>query len=87
MDTRRTEFRRWLDYEGILDAFTKLFVTMYDEEKWPEDTITYARNFFGSVSREEIAAAIAENNRLKEEVQETEARLEEVKRQHEEGTQ
>jgi hypothetical protein len=22
-DTRRGEFRRWLDYEGILDAFTK----------------------------------------------------------------
>ena len=36
---------------------------------------------------ESLRAAIAENNRLKEEVQETEARLEEVKRQHEEGTQ
>lgn len=23
MDSRRAEFRRWLDYEGILDAFTK----------------------------------------------------------------
>lgn len=87
MDTRRTEFRRWLDYEGILDAFTKLFVTMYDEEKWPEDTITYARSFFGSVSRAEIDEAVAENNRLKEEVRATEERLEEVRKQHEEGTQ
>jgi hypothetical protein len=23
METRRAEFRRWLDYEGVLDAFTK----------------------------------------------------------------
>lgn len=30
MDTRRGEFRRWLDYDGVLDAFTKrtvLFLT------------------------------------------------------------
>jgi hypothetical protein len=25
-DTRRLEFWRWLDYEGILDAFTKFIV-------------------------------------------------------------
>lgn len=87
MDTRRTEFRRWLDYEGILDAYTKLFVTMFQEEKWPEDTITYARTFFGSVSRAEIDEALAENARLKEEVAEMEAKAEEVRKQLEETTQ
>ena len=81
MDQRRTEFRRWLDYEGILDAFTKLFVTLFEEPQWPDDAIGYARAFFGSTSRAEIEEAIAENNRLKEEVKAAEQKIEEVKKQ------
>lgn len=79
-DTRRGEFRRWIDYEGILDAFTKLFVTMFEEDKWPENPIEYARSFFGSTPKEDIDAAVAENTRLKEEIRAAEARIADLQR-------
>ena len=80
MDNRRAEFRRWLDYEGILDAFTKLFVTLYEEPQWPDDATGYARGFFGSTTRAEIDEAVAENTRLKEEVKAVEQKIEEAKK-------
>lgn len=85
MDSRRAEFRRWIDYEGVLDAFSKLFVTMFEEEKWPEDPITYTRNFFGAVSKEEIQAALDENASLKKQVSDLEAQIQETVKKIEEG--
>jgi hypothetical protein len=51
------------------------FVTMFEEDKWPDDPIEYARGFLGSTSREDIDAAVAENARLKTEVQALEAQV------------
>jgi hypothetical protein len=57
------------------------FVTMFEEDKWPDDPIEYARGFLGSTPREEIDAAVAENARLKSEVQALEAQVAEVQHQ------
>jgi hypothetical protein len=57
------------------------FVTMFEEDKWPDDPIEYARGFLGSTSREDIDAAVAENARLKSEAQALEAQVAEAQRQ------
>lgn len=80
MEARRGEFRRWLDYEGVMDAFTKLFVTMFEEEKWPDDAIAYARTFFGFTSAEDVDTIMSENAQLKEQVATAEARLSELQK-------
>ena len=85
MDSRRAEFRRWIDYEGVLDAFSKLFVTLFEEEKWPDDPITYTRNFFKAVSKEEIQAALDENAALKQQVADLESKIQETVKKLEEG--
>jgi hypothetical protein len=54
---------------------------MFEEDKWPDDPIEYARGFLGSTSREDIDAAVAENARLKSEVQALEAQVAEVQLQ------
>jgi hypothetical protein len=54
---------------------------MYEEDVWPEDAIAYARGFFGSTSREDIDAAVAENARLKQQIQETEAVISDLQKQ------
>jgi hypothetical protein len=54
---------------------------MYEEDVWPEDAIAYARGFFGSTSREDIDAAVAENARLKQQIQETQAVIADLQKQ------
>jgi hypothetical protein len=57
-----------------------VFVTLFEEEPWPDDAIQYARGFFGSTSREDIDAAVADNARLKEELRILEGRLAELEK-------
>jgi hypothetical protein len=54
---------------------------MFEEDVWPEDAIAYARGFFGTTSREDIDAAVAENARLKQEIQGAEALVADLQRQ------
>jgi hypothetical protein len=93
MDTRRAEFRRWLDYEGILDVFTKcifcllitVFVTLFETDPWPENPIDWAIDFFQATPRGVVEAAVAENNRLKNEIAAAEARIAEIEKQLEDA--
>lgn len=62
-----------------------MFVTLFEEDQWPDDPIDYARNFFKATPKEEIDAAVAENESLKREIAETEAKIADIKKQLEEG--
>lgn len=64
---------------------TIVFVTLFEEDVWPDDPIDYARNFFKATPKEEIDAAVAENERLKKEITDVEAKIAEVKKQLEEA--
>jgi hypothetical protein len=54
---------------------TPVFVTLFEEDQWPDNALEYARGFFGSTSREDIDTAVADNARLKEELRVLEARV------------
>ena len=51
---------------------------MFEEEKWPEDPIEYAKTFFKATPQEEIDAVVNENNRLKKEIEDVENQISEV---------
>ena len=54
---------------------------MFEEDVWPDDPIDYARKFFKGTPKSDIDAAVAENERLKKEVGEAEAKLAELQKQ------
>ena len=54
---------------------------MFEEDVWPDDPVDYARKFFKATSKADIDAAVAENERLKKEVSEAEAKLAELQKQ------
>ena len=56
-----------------------MFVTLFEEDQWPDDPIDYARNFFKATPKEEIDAAVAENESLKRQIAETEAKIADIK--------
>lgn len=47
IDTRRDEFRKYLERTGVLDMFTKVLSKLMTEEEKPEDAIEFIRSNLG----------------------------------------
>uniref|UniRef100_A0A1B6BWP6 c-Myc-binding protein n=1 Tax=Clastoptera arizonana TaxID=38151 RepID=A0A1B6BWP6_9HEMI len=41
IDSKREEFRKYLEKNGVLDALTKTLVLLYEEPEKPEDALEY----------------------------------------------
>ena len=41
METKRDEFRRYLEKAGVMDALTKVLVGLYEEPDKPNDALMY----------------------------------------------
>lgn len=72
-------------HEAYFLFLTPVFVTLFEEPQWPDDALEYAKKFFGSTPKEDIDAAVAENQRIKAEIQAVEAKIAEVQKQIEES--
>lgn len=80
IDSKREEFRRYLERAGVMDALTKVLVSLYEEPDKPEDALEYVRKHLGTdggddeleAARARIAELEAENALLKGETAPTE---------------
>ena len=45
-DSKREEFRKYLEKTGVLDAFTKTLVELYEKNDKPDDPIQYVKESF-----------------------------------------
>lgn len=43
-ENKREEFRKYLERTGVMDALTKVLVSLYEEADKPEDALEYIRN-------------------------------------------
>jgi len=44
MESKRDEFRRYLEKAGVMDALTKVLVGLYEEPEKPNDALMYLKN-------------------------------------------
>jgi len=77
-DSKREEFRKYLEKTGLLDALTKALVNLYEEGERPTETIQYVKERISchpdpppenqelESLKKEIAALRLENEQLKE---------------------
>ncbi|XP_011315023.1 C-Myc-binding protein [Fopius arisanus] len=49
-DSKREEFRRYLERAGVLDALTKVLVMLYEEPEKPDDALEYIRKHLGGIT-------------------------------------
>ncbi|KAM3958966.1 LOW QUALITY PROTEIN: c-Myc-binding protein [Aphomia sociella] len=59
IDSKREEFRRYLERAGVMDALTKVLVSLYEEPDKPEDALEYVRKHIGTGGDDELEAARA----------------------------
>jgi seryl-tRNA synthetase len=77
-DSRREEFRKYLEKAGVLDALSKALVGLYEESERPSDALEYLRQHL------QIVPDSRESEGLKQEVTDLLDKMENLKIENEE---
>jgi hypothetical protein len=64
----KDSFRRYLESAGVIDALTKVLVTLYEESDKPKDALEYVQHVLGGATTGEKEGLLAENEALKREL-------------------
>merc|ERR1712017_20887 len=85
-DSKKEEFRNFLEKAGVIDAFTKVLVRMYEEPERPAQALDFIKQYLGasvSVDPDSMKMKIDEQDKeiaqLREEVARLEKELEAAK--------
>lgn len=92
-ETKREEFRKYLDQAGLLDLLTQFLVTLYEEPEKPTDAVAYMKKTLATANPdsadietlkaqlEDVTSQLAE---MKVRAETAESELEKMKSQSEE---
>lgn len=69
-DSKKEEFRKYLDKSGVIDALTKVLVGLYEEPERPPNAVDYIKRFMGAPAGVDVDSIRAENSNLKDEAKE-----------------
>lgn len=74
IDSKREEFRKYLERAGVMDALTKVLVSLYEEAEKPDDALDYVRKHLdgSGPDSEDIEAIKAELDVSKTKIEELE---------------
>jgi len=73
--SKKEEFRRYLEKAGVIDAITKILVSLYEEPERPANAIDYLKRYLGAPAGQNADALKRENEELKAEIEELKAKL------------
>ena len=77
-DSKKEEFRKYLEKSGVIDSLTKALVGLYEEGERPSNAVDYMKQFMGAPTGIDVEALKAENIQLKEENGELKQAIEEL---------
>ena len=66
-DSKKEEFRKYLEKSGVIDALTKVLVGLYEEPERPANAVDYIKRYLGAPAGVDVEALKAELSRLKKE--------------------
>mmetsp|Transcript_16077 Transcript_16077/g.38131 ORF Transcript_16077/g.38131 Transcript_16077/m.38131 type:complete len:85 (+) Transcript_16077:165-419(+) len=78
-ETKKESFRKYLESAGVIDALTKVLVSLYEEPNKPNDAVSTIVQLLGGPSAEEYNSLLAERDELKERLQRAEEELAQIK--------
>jgi len=77
-DSKKEEFRKYLDKSGVIDALTKVLVGLYEEPDRPQNAVDYITKYMGAPVGVDADAVRAENDELRAKVKELTRAVEEL---------
>ncbi|KAF7408300.1 C-Myc-binding protein [Vespula maculifrons] len=73
-DSKKEEFRKYLERAGVMDALTKVLVSLYEETEKPNDALEYIRKNLGDITENGL-----EIDTLKKELDDARAKINELR--------
>merc|ERR1712054_304414 len=78
-DSKKEEFRKYLEKSGVIDALTKVLVRLYEEPEKPGNALDFIKQYLGAsvgVDVESLKAERDENIKLVKDLQKKNEELE-----------
>mmetsp|Transcript_2187 Transcript_2187/g.3366 ORF Transcript_2187/g.3366 Transcript_2187/m.3366 type:complete len:100 (-) Transcript_2187:2940-3239(-) len=69
-ESKKEEFRKYLEKSGVIDAFTKVLVGLYEEPDRPPNAIDYVKKYLGAPLGVDPDAMRSENEEMKKQIKE-----------------
>ena len=82
-DSKKEEYKKYLEKNGVTDALTKVLVGLYEEPERPPNALDYIKKHLSGVN--EIDALKKENDELKKKIQNLERTIGDLRLKAEEA--
>lgn len=69
-DSKKEEYRRYLEKSGVTDAITKVLVGLYEEPDRPPNAIDYIKKYLGAPANVDVDTLRTENEEMKAKIKE-----------------
>ncbi|ORZ36209.1 hypothetical protein BCR44DRAFT_1084786 [Catenaria anguillulae PL171] len=79
-DTKKEDFRKYLERYGIVDALTKVLVGLYEQPDKPENPLEFIKHYLSGLNDLDAESLKAENSDLRKQVDELASRVDELTR-------
>ncbi|KAJ8603771.1 hypothetical protein CTAYLR_000324 [Chrysophaeum taylorii] len=77
-DSKKEEFRKYLEKSGVIDALTKVLVGLYEEPERPPNAVDYIKRYVGAPTGIDVEALRQENEALRKEREELRSTINEL---------
>eukprot|EP01027_Heterolobosea_sp_BB2_P001622 GEZU01002435.1.p1 GENE.GEZU01002435.1~~GEZU01002435.1.p1 ORF type:complete len:101 (-),score=45.17 GEZU01002435.1:193-495(-) len=74
-DSKKEEFRKYLEKSGVVDAITKVLVTLYEEPEKPTNPLEFMKQYLGGPSNNDYEELKRQNEELQAKVEELQKKL------------
>eukprot|EP00002_Diphylleia_rotans_P015256 TRINITY_DN295_c0_g1_i1.p3 TRINITY_DN295_c0_g1~~TRINITY_DN295_c0_g1_i1.p3 ORF type:complete len:105 (-),score=25.70 TRINITY_DN295_c0_g1_i1:709-1023(-) len=79
-DSKKEEFRKYLERSGVIDSLTKVLVGLYEEPEKPSNALDFVKQYLGAPIGVDIDQLKTENENLKKENEELKKKLAELQK-------
>ena len=79
VESKKEEFRKYLETSGAIDQLTRVLVQLYEEPEKPSNAIDFIKKCLGSPSDIDVDKMAIEYEKLKHENQQLRAKVEELR--------
>merc|ERR1712138_211919 len=77
-DSKKEEFRKYLEKSGVIDALTKVLVRLYEEPEKPGNALDFIKQYLGSSVGVDVDSLRAENDEQQKNIENLTKQLEEA---------
>eukprot|EP00903_Cladosiphon_okamuranus_P006872 g6693.t1 len=74
-ESKKEEFRKYLEKSGVIDALTKVLVGLYEEPERPPNAVDYIKRYMGAPTGVDAEAMRLQNEEYKKENEELRSKL------------